>query len=50
MKIKPRTKKAIVLSVMVVLLVATGALMSTITNHQGDSIPAVAHLVEVERG
>ena len=32
-----------------ILLVATGALMSTITNQQGDSIPAVAHLVEVER-
>ena len=30
-----------------VLLVATGALMSTITNQQGDSIPCVAHLVEL---
>ena len=29
-----------------VLVVATGALMSTITNQQGDAIPAVAHLVE----
>lgn len=32
-----------------VLLVATGALMSTLSNQQGDSIPAVAHLVEFER-
>lgn len=32
-----------------VLLVATGALMSTITNQQGDSIPSVAHLIEIER-
>lgn len=32
-----------------VLLVATGALMSTITNQQGDSIPAVAHLIELVR-
>ena len=32
-----------------VLLVATGALMSTITNQQGDSIPGVAHLIEIER-
>ncbi|MBQ7453235.1 MAG: stage V sporulation protein AD [Clostridia bacterium] len=31
-----------------VLLVATGALMSTITNQQGDSIPCVAHLVEID--
>ncbi len=30
-----------------VLVVATGALMSTITNQQGDAIPAVAHLVEI---
>ena len=30
-----------------VLVVATGALMSTITNQQGDSIPAVAHLIEI---
>lgn len=29
-----------------VLLVATGALMSTTTNQQGDSIPSVAHLIE----
>lgn len=29
-----------------VLIVATGALMSTISNQQGDSIPAVAHLIE----
>lgn len=32
-----------------VLLVATGALMSTISNQQGDSIPSVAHLIEIER-
>ena len=32
-----------------VLIVATGALMSTVTNQQGDSIPAVAHLVELVR-
>ena len=32
-----------------VLIVATGALMSTITNQQGDSIPAVAHLIEIVR-
>ena len=31
-----------------VLLIATGALMSTITNQQGESIPSVAHLVEIE--
>lgn len=30
-----------------VLIVATGALMSTITNQQGDSIPSVAHLIEL---
>ena len=30
-----------------VLIVATGALMSTITNQQGDSIPSIAHLVEI---
>lgn len=30
-----------------VLLIATGALMSTVTNQQGDSIPCVAHLVEL---
>ena len=30
-----------------VLIIATGALMSTITNQQGDSIPSVAHLVEL---
>ena len=34
------------LSINKVLMVATGALMSTISNQQGDSIPAVAHLVE----
>lgn len=32
-----------------VLIVATGALMSTISNQQGDSIPSVAHLVEIEK-
>ena len=32
-----------------VLLLATGALMSTITNQQGDSIPAVAHLIQLEK-
>ena len=32
-----------------VLLVATGALMSTITNQQGDSIPCVSHLIEIVR-
>lgn len=31
-----------------VLVVATGALMSTTTNQQGDSIPSVAHLVEFQ--
>ena len=32
-----------------VLVVATGALMSTVTNQQGDSIPCVAHLVQIEK-
>ena len=32
-----------------VLVVATGALMSTITNQQGDPIPAVAHLIELKK-
>lgn len=32
-----------------VLLCATGALMSTVTNQQGDSIPSVAHLIEIDR-
>ena len=32
-----------------VLLVATGALMSTLSNQQGDPIPSVAHLVEIVR-
>ena len=31
-----------------VLLISTGALMSTTTNQQGDSIPCIAHLVMVE--
>lgn len=32
-----------------VLIVATGALMSTVSNQQGDSIPSVAHLIELNR-
>lgn len=32
-----------------VLVIATGALMSTLSNQQGDSIPSVAHLVQIER-
>jgi stage V sporulation protein AD len=32
-----------------VLIVATGALMSTVSNQQGDSIPSVAHLIEIEK-
>lgn len=31
-----------------VLLISTGALMSTTTNQQGDTIPCIAHLVELE--
>lgn len=31
-----------------VLLISTGALMSTTTNQQGDTIPCIAHLVMVE--
>ena len=31
-----------------VLLLATGALMSTTTNQQGDSIPAISHLIMME--
>ena len=31
-----------------VLLISTGALMSTTTNQQGDSIPCIAHLVCLE--
>ena len=31
-----------------VLLISTGALMSTTTNQQGDTIPSIAHLVMVE--
>lgn len=31
-----------------VLVVATGALMSTVSNQQGDSIPSVAHLIQIE--
>ena len=33
-----------------VLLISTGALMSTTTNQQGDSIPCIAHLVMIEGG
>jgi len=32
-----------------VLVVATGALMSTLSNQQGDAIPSVAHLIELVR-
>ncbi len=32
-----------------VLFIATGALMSTTTNQQGETIPAVAHLVHLQR-
>jgi stage V sporulation protein AD len=32
-----------------VLVVATGALMSTVTNQQGDAIPSVAHLIELKK-
>ena len=32
-----------------VLLVATGALMSTTSAYQGNSIPSVAHAVSIER-
>ena len=32
-----------------VLIVATGALMSTTSNQQGDAIPSTAHLVEIVR-
>ncbi len=31
-----------------ILLIGTGALMSTTTSFQGDSIPCIAHLVEIE--
>lgn len=31
-----------------VLVLATGALMSTTTNQQGDAIPSVSHLIELE--
>ena len=33
-----------------VLLVATGALLSTTTSQQGDSIPGIAHAVCIEGG
>ncbi len=32
-----------------ILVVATGALMSTTSNQQGDSIPSVAHLIQIEK-
>ena len=32
-----------------VVVIATGALMSTVSNQQGDSIPCVAHLVELSK-
>lgn len=32
-----------------VLIVATGALMSTVSNQQGDSIPSVAHLIQIDK-
>ena len=41
MKIKPRTKKAIVLSVMVVLLVATGAKRRQTPPFRGDPIKSL---------
>ena len=31
-----------------IIFMATGALMSTVTNQQGDSIPGIAHLVVIE--
>ena len=33
-----------------ILFMATGALMSTISSQQGESIPGIAHLVHVGRG
>ncbi len=33
-----------------ILLIGTGALMSTTTSFQGDSIPCIAHLVEIDGG
>ncbi len=33
-----------------ILFVATGALMSPVTSREGESIPAVAHLVNIKRG
>ncbi|MEG1500102.1 MAG: stage V sporulation protein AD, partial [Clostridia bacterium] len=33
-----------------VLFVATGALLSTLSAQQGDSIPCIAHAVCIERG
>ena len=31
-----------------ILFIATGALMSTLTNQQGESIPSIAHLVNIK--
>ena len=33
-----------------ILFMATGALMSTTSSQQGESIPGIAHLVHVGRG
>ena len=33
-----------------VLFVATGALLSTVSSQQGESIPSVAHAVAIENG
>ena len=33
-----------------VLFVATGALLSTVSSQQGESIPSVAHAVSIENG
>jgi stage V sporulation protein AD len=33
-----------------VLFIATGALLSTVTTQQGDTIPSIAHAVQIEKG
>ena len=33
-----------------VLFVATGALLSTVSSQQGESIPAIAHAIAIENG
>jgi stage V sporulation protein AD len=33
-----------------VLFIATGALLSTLSTQQGESIPAIAHAVAIENG